>query len=83
MTDTSNFDTPTHALLSGMATGYLSTHGMDVAPVFDREGNYTPFITLTIPEEGTFGLVSQVLTLRVMADSATERIETGAVSEPS
>ena len=36
------FETPEHALRTGMLLGFLMKQGIRVEPVIDDQGNYTP-----------------------------------------
>jgi hypothetical protein len=37
-----NFDSPDHALISGMVMGLAWKHGLELTPIIDEDSNYTP-----------------------------------------
>jgi len=45
-----NFEDDTHALRTGMLIGALIKAGIKVIPDMDDEGNYTPYMTITLDD---------------------------------
>jgi len=43
-------DDAEHALVVGMVHGVLLSHGLDIEPEFDEQGNYLASIELIMPE---------------------------------
>lgn len=55
------FDTDLHAIKAGWVVGELISHGVQVLPVKDDNGDYTPKMTLTLPDGKTVTITVEAI----------------------